>query len=61
MENKYLCNTCKEMKHDTAFAMWFNLKLNLSKCLDCSSPNRWDEAKEFINKLPIMNYPDNIN
>ena len=45
-----ICKTCKKEKHDTAFEIK-NCILDLSKCLDCKYPNRWDGAKEILNKI----------
>lgn len=53
------CETCKKMKHDTAFGFkqykwyqfWENwLELDTSICLDCKYPHRWDEAREYFNE-----------
>lgn len=55
---KIRCDTCKELKHDTAFqfttkrfllffTIWWD-KLDTSECLDCKYPYRWDEVKKYF-------------
>ena len=51
---KEICQTCKQLKHDTAFPIKW-IKLDTTICYDCMYPDRWDEVrkefKKFLEKI----------
>jgi len=57
---KIKCETCKEMKHDTAFRItfrrWYELwkepfARETGKCLDCEYPHRWDKIRASMKDI----------
>lgn len=51
---KHKCGTCEKLKHDTCFNIKEYFDLDLSKCLDCQYPNRWDEVNKYMKET----YPE---